>query len=69
MLPPKIRPRPAKSDQASENKARAENGAPVIAAPGKVSEVVDRADQEAPADSVVEDRAAASAVVPVAAAN
>jgi hypothetical protein len=79
MFPPRIRPRPAKSDRASVNKARMASAVPVIADQaiadqGKVSAVVDRADQEAPAASVVEDRAvvglaAASAVVPEAAAN
>lgn len=74
MFPRKIRLRPA-SDRSNVNKVQAASAdraieGRAIASQGKVSAVVDRADQEAPADSVVADRAAAaSAVVPAAAAN
>lgn len=77
MFPPKIKPRPAKSDQNNEIKAPMESVDLAIegqADRAKVLEVAGRADLEAPADSVVEDRAvvglaAASAVVPEAAVN
>lgn len=77
MFPPKIKPRPAKSDQNNVNKAPMESVDLAIegqADRAKVLEVADRADLEAPAASVVVapaavDLPAASAVVPEAAAN